>query len=36
MKNVVIECPTWRSVIAEAGAMNFMEDRVGFQARMGD
>jgi len=36
MQIVEIELDPGESVIAEAGAMNYMEDSITFEARMGD
>ncbi|GAB4265814.1 MAG: TIGR00266 family protein [Deferrisomatales bacterium] len=36
MQMVLVELDPGETVVAEAGAMNFMEDGIGFEARMGD
>ena len=36
MQIVEVELDTGETVIAEAGAMNYMEDGITFEARMGD
>ena len=36
MQMVIIELDPGETVIAEAGAMNYMEENIEFEARMGD
>ena len=36
MQIVEVELDPGETVIAEAGAMNYMQDKIGFEARLGD
>jgi uncharacterized protein (AIM24 family) len=36
MQTVEVELDPYETVIAEAGAMNWMEDQINFEAKMGD
>ncbi len=36
MQMVIVELDPGETVIAEAGAMNYMEDNIVFEAKMGD